>query len=139
MVLESSLRSPLKEYYENIGYKTYAEVPMLSRKIDLVSAKPDFSEVIAIEMKVQRWKDALQQALAYRIAADRVYVAMWHKYVHRIPIELFQKFGIGILSVNGVVEEKLVAKKSNNIHSTIASDLIGCLNSQQMVLGGENG
>lgn len=123
MVLESTLFAPLQNYYENKECTVFSEVPMLSRKIDLVSVNSDLSEIIAVEIKVNKWKNALQQALAYRIAADKVYVAIWYEYIHRVPIDLFNKFGIGLLSVNGVVEKKLEAQKSRNKHPKIALEL----------------
>ncbi len=49
-------------------------MPILARRADLVGARDD--GLVAIELKLNDWREAFRQALAYQLAADRVFVAM---------------------------------------------------------------
>ena len=65
---------------------------------ELLAAEPD---VVAIEAKLHRWKDALRQAKTYKRFADRVVVAM---DAHGIPsqpaaLDEFQSAGVGLCAV----------------------------------------
>jgi len=59
--------------------------------------------LIAIEAKLTRWWDALEQAEAYRQFADRVYVALPADCVGPAVRSrgAFERAGVGLLSVNG--------------------------------------
>lgn len=58
------------------------------------------SEVICVEAKVHKWKDAINQATRNQIFSHRSYVAMPEKIAQRIKNECaFTHFGIGLLSV----------------------------------------
>lgn len=69
-----------------------------SRRIDIVGLKD--SKLIAIEVKVKNWKRAFQQAMIYRICADKVWVAIWHKYEENIDQELYDTHGLGLMSIH---------------------------------------
>ncbi len=62
------------EWLETSGYKVETEVPILRRIADLVSLRDD--GLVAVELKLRDWRQALQQAIAYQLAADRTWVAM---------------------------------------------------------------
>src|SRR2546426_360049 len=49
------------------------EVPILGRRADLVGSRG--ATVAAIEMKMHRWGEALRQAIAYQLGANRVSLA----------------------------------------------------------------
>lgn len=70
--------------------------------------------IVAIEAKLTRWLDALEQALAYRQFADRVYVALPADCVSP-ALRARQRFlsaGIGLLSVNGAIRCEIRASSS---------------------------
>lgn len=70
------------------------------------------SALIAIEAKLTRWVDALEQALAYRQFADRVYVALPADRVIQ-PLRaraMFERAGVGLLSVNGKIRCEIRAR-----------------------------
>lgn len=69
----------------------------LSKQLSSVQA-----EVIAVEAKLERWNEALQQAVTYQRFADRVFVAMDHERikVKHVPIAEFMSSGVGLLSVS---------------------------------------
>jgi len=67
-------------------------------------------------MKMHRWAEALRQAIAYQLAADRVWVAMplgaaCRAYRHRWT---FQSEGVGLLAVDdqGRVRSPILAAAS---------------------------
>ena len=72
--LEADLIEPLAAWLEDAGFDVHMEVPILGRRADLVGSRAD--SVIAIEMKLHDWAQALRQAVAYQLAADRAWVAM---------------------------------------------------------------
>jgi hypothetical protein len=97
-------------YDNNLRYRT--EVPFFLNKIDLVSINPKNGDVIAVEAKVSNWNRAVQQATSYSLCANKVYLALWHEYAHRVDVDVLNHYGIGLMSVNGNVEVLHHAKKS---------------------------
>src|SRR2546422_8188631 len=71
---EVDLREPVATWLRDAGFDVRIEVPILGRRADLVGSRG--TSVTAIEMKMHRWAEALRQAIAYQLAADRVWVAM---------------------------------------------------------------
>jgi hypothetical protein len=88
-------------------FNTVREVPLFENRIDLVVHNRSLSNIIAVEVKVDKWFRALQQAVLYRICADRVYVALSEDFVHRVDLPLMARYGVGLLSVNGSLNEIL--------------------------------
>lgn len=75
------------------------EVPILGRRADLVGVRDD---VVAVELKLRDWGEALRQAIAYQLAADRVWIAMplaTASAAHRHRWEL-EAEGVGLLVVD---------------------------------------
>ncbi len=72
--LESDLVPPVTAWLEASGYRVEAEVPILGRRADLIGAKGE--GLVAVELKMRDWREAMRQALAYQIAADRAWIAM---------------------------------------------------------------
>lgn len=71
------------------------------------------AEVIAIEAKLIRWKEALAQAEAYSDFADRCIVAMDPGGVPRRKEskELFAHSGVGLISFDGLEKKTIVRSK----------------------------
>lgn len=111
MIKEEDLVSKVKAFFVKRGFKTYKEVRIRARRIDLVSIKDD--KLLAIEVKVNNWKRAFQQAIVYRLCADKVYVAIWHPSIENINKSRYEEYGIGILSIK---EESIrVVKKPQKV------------------------
>jgi len=72
--LESELAEPIAAWLEDAGYSVRMEVPILGRRADLLGFRP--GSVTAIEAKMSNWVQALRQAIAYQLGADRSWVAM---------------------------------------------------------------
>jgi hypothetical protein len=122
MSSEKAMYEPLESYFHSKGFETFREVPLLTRRIDLLGV--NHSEIAAVELKVKNWQKALQQALSYRLCANRVYVAVSKVFVHRVNTELFRHYGIGILSVDGDVSPVLEASNSQIIHSSLLGKIL---------------
>jgi hypothetical protein len=51
-----------------------SEIPILGRRADLVGSCDE--SLVAVELKLRDWREAIRQAMAYQLAAERVWVAM---------------------------------------------------------------
>ncbi|HYY49041.1 MAG TPA: hypothetical protein VFA17_10245 [Thermoplasmata archaeon] len=100
--LESDLRDPLMTWLDDSGFEVRVEVPILWRRADLVGLKE--GELIAVEMKLNQWREALCQATAYQVAADRAWVAMPLEAASRAYRErwIFEAQGVGLLAVDAL-------------------------------------
>ena len=60
------------------------------------------AEVCVFELKIEKWRRAVFQALQYRVAANSVAIVMPSHFIHRIePFgENLRKFGIGVISLD---------------------------------------
>lgn len=114
----------IERKYPERDYIKKREVPLISRKIDLLMLELSSNEIIAIEVKVTNWRKALKQASCYLLCADRAYVALWHDFIHRINPQAFDKEGIGLLEVNGKVIQRIEAKKSNSIQKGLRNRIL---------------
>jgi hypothetical protein len=119
VVSENQLVSETENYFQEMEFRTAREIPLFENRIDLVVHNTNLSRIIAIEVKVDKWFRALQQAVLYRICADKVYVALSESFLHRVDLPLFKKYGIGLLSVNGNVSEVFPPEASKYVmHGT---------------------
>src|SRR5881409_934018 len=111
---ESDLREPVATWLRDAGFDVRIEVPILGRRADLVGSRG--TSVTAIEMKMHRWAVALRQAIAYQLAADRVWVAMPLDAACRAYRQrwTFQSEGVGLLAVDdqGRVRSPILAAAS---------------------------
>jgi len=126
MVYEHELISTIESAL-NKDYQIDREVPMIDKFIDIVaiSKNPNEKEIIAIEVKIKNWKRAIQQAITYRLCADKVYVAIWHEFRHRVDENVLDYFGIGLMEVNGTTQIVKTARQSDKIHPAIRENIIG--------------
>jgi len=104
--------------YEKGWYYT-TEVPFYRSKIDFVTVNPRNKEVIAIEAKISNWYRAIQQATSYTLCANKVYLAMWHEFAHRVNRDFLDRYGIGLMSVNGTVDVLHKARKSRDANNEL--------------------
>jgi hypothetical protein len=97
---EADLREPVTKWLRDGGFQVRLEVPILSRRADLVAARAGL--VTAIEMKLHDWAQALRQAMAYQIAANCAWVAMPLAAACRAYRERwrFEAEGVGLLAVD---------------------------------------
>lgn len=61
--------------------------------------------IIAIEGKLSNWQSGLAQAIRYQRFAQSAYVALDKNYIHRVDLNEFKKYNIGLISVGSKVEQ----------------------------------
>lgn len=99
---ESDMLLPVLRLFPKKRFRRYVEVPLGRKRIDLICVrKGKEDEVVAIELKIGDWRKALWQATHNLQIAERTYVALWHKFVHRAEKnrELLERYGVGLISV----------------------------------------
>jgi hypothetical protein len=82
------------------GKRFMTDVPLGPKRIDLVFTSDDPNKIIAVEVKVKNWREALKQALVYQMCADESYVAIHQRYSKPINREKFEELGIGLIMVD---------------------------------------
>ena len=135
MKTENDLVEIVRTTFSRRGFLVNTEVPMLSKRIDILCMNPDTNDVIAIEAKLQKWKRAFQQALTYRLCSNLVYIAIHHEFSHRVNIELLQKHGVGLIVVNhDGIDIPLEASQSTIMHHGIKEDVMPYLGGEHSVV-----
>jgi hypothetical protein len=110
------IRNPSSEPTRNFqGYGMLTELKVGSKIADLVFFDTGLKEIIAVELKVNKWKSALHQAMTYQLWATESYAALSRKYVNGAlkNRRIFKKCGVGIISIDGFTKIELKAKKSS--------------------------
>jgi len=133
--LKKILPSSRKEREEMISFLIENKYLIPNKK-----SKPNFKkgdaykiglkEVIAIEAKLRNWKRGLYQAYRYRQYANKSYLALHSKYVHRAleNKEHFVRSNVGLIEVNDKdilihIEPKRESSKEN-IYSALVYERI---------------
>ena len=131
--VESDLREPVATWLCDEGFDVRMEVPILGRRADLVGSRG--ATVAAIEMKMHRWGEALRQAIAYQIGADRVWVAMPLAAASRAYRQrwTFESQGVGLLAVDdrGHVRGPILAAPSPRLLPFVREKLLETLRIQE--------
>ena len=87
--------------------------------------------VVAVEAKQTRWRDAILQARRYTFFANQSYVAVWAKTAARVDKSLLYRHRVGLISVepNGdcgiVVDAPRVSPRESNMNRFCAEFLYG--------------
>ncbi|NIM15151.1 MAG: hypothetical protein GTO45_24570 [Candidatus Aminicenantes bacterium] len=117
MMSEALLHQKVLNYYKERDKSIFSEVPFMSRIIDLVILEGE--EITSYELKVRKWKHAIEQMKEHRIASSYCYLCMPKKSVsqrlsEKIVEELnFYGFGFALWNENsGEIENVLPARKS---------------------------
>jgi hypothetical protein len=112
-IKEEQLYAPILELFGKDYFAAF-DVQLGPKRIDIVLASKTTDKIVAIEVKVNKWRQAMRQALNYQLAADESYVAIPEKNVNPIDLEEFDKLGIGLIAVNseGKAAIRISAKPS---------------------------
>ncbi len=122
---EADMVNMVKLFFEKQGFRVITEVPMLSKKIDIVCLDPSTQQIIAIEAKLQKWKRGFQQALTYRISSDLVYLAIHRNFSHRVDNELLQEMSVGLIVADqDGVEITFEASEHKIIHEKVRKEVV---------------
>jgi hypothetical protein len=94
--------------------KNLLNINAIFKEGDIYYRNKDFtlfnSDVTAIEGKLSNWQTALEQAIRYQRFASKSYVALDQKFIHRVSIDEFKRYNIGLISVGSKVEEVISPK-----------------------------
>ncbi|MFL6209466.1 MAG: hypothetical protein ACJ74W_11485 [Pyrinomonadaceae bacterium] len=55
--------------------------------------------LVAVEAKQSKWREAILQARRYSFFADQTYIAVWEKTVPSVDLTFLRKHRLGLLSV----------------------------------------
>lgn len=113
--------------YEN--YRCLTEVQIGNKIPDIILVNDDLTDIIAIELKIKKWKDALIQALNYQLWAKKSYIALPFNHINGAleNRDIFEKVGVGIISISDSCKIEIEAKNSMYIINTylnIAKEII---------------
>jgi len=95
------------------------EIRHYEKSIDVASFGCE--ELCTIEVKIENWKKAFQQAFVNLAIADKSYIAMYSRYANRVDMQMLKKFGIGLYSVGAswgeveLLEEARTSQFTNKI------------------------
>lgn len=100
-LLEMSLLSPVLRHLRRRKFRTLlTEVPFYDYRIDVFGFSATQNLTVAIELKLENWRRAFQQALIYQLCADLSFVAMPQANVSRLDLGLFAANGVGVIGVS---------------------------------------
>ena len=121
MIGEDVITEGLRSHYERTGNEVFVEVPMLTKRIDVVLRKDD--KIIAIEAKVKNWRRAMQQAISYRLCADAVYIAIWSDFTHRVDRQLLDEYGVGLIEMGDEPRVLVDSQRTWVIHENVRREV----------------
>lgn len=98
---EASLAAPVVRYLRRCGFRfSQQEVPFFEHRVDVYACNRKLKTTVAVELKLNNWKRALQQALLYQLCADLVFVALPSSSAHKVDRALFEKHGVGLITIS---------------------------------------
>ena len=102
-LIEAEMLEPVLRLFPKSRYERLPEVPLGRKLIDLVCVPLDpFGQSVSIELKIKNWRQALWQAIVNFQMSDQSFIAIWHKFAHRVQkhLELLEFYGIGLIVVH---------------------------------------
>lgn len=118
-VLERSLRRPVHDFFNQRGYSVSDEIALFARRIDIVATRR--REVIAVELKLHDWREALDQARLNLRVSNYSYVALQEPsagFSGRVLAQFIQ-YGVGLLCINSAAYEVLRPVRSHVIQPSL--------------------
>lgn len=96
---EELMSRPVSAHFQSLGYRVYREAKVAGRWVDLLAVG---KEIVAVELKIHNWREALKQAMSYQIGAHYALVAMPLDYVFPAMRfrHLFEREGVGVMAVS---------------------------------------
>lgn len=98
---ESSLLGPVQRYGQRLRFCWQdTEVQFYDYRIDLFAFSESRGLAVAVELKLHRWRRAIEQALIYQLCADRVFIGLPETTARRVDQEMLQRYGIGMIAIS---------------------------------------
>jgi hypothetical protein len=100
-ITEADLAAPVGALFPVPSYRRFDQVPLSRKRIDLVFVGTNHVHTVSVELKIANWKKALWQANVNFQVSNESYIAIWHKYVHRVErhLDVLRAYGIGLIAV----------------------------------------
>ena len=97
---EHQLVRPVSHYFSRHNFALqHHELPFYEYRIDLYGYSEDTDLTLAVELKLDKWQRALEQALLYQLCSDLIYIAMPLTSVRRVDRDALAAHGIGLIAV----------------------------------------
>ena len=98
---EYMLLEPVSAYIRNLEFsEQLTELQFYEHRIDLYCFSPLKNLTAAIELKLEKWQRAYNQALLYQLCADLVFIALPFETTQHVNTEILDEYGIGLLAVD---------------------------------------
>jgi hypothetical protein len=97
---ESALLEPVRGSLRRRGYRRQLpEVQFFEYSMDLYGYAATKNMTTAVELKLDRWMRAFEQAMIYQLCADFVYLALPIRSAARVERPLLERYGLGLIGV----------------------------------------
>lgn len=108
-----------RKYLANVVLKNYINQGLLIKKdnsfyVRISKFDTDEFKLIAVEVKLSKWKEAFNQATYYKKFADYSLVALYEKYIKNVNLQLFRDNNIGLITVDNNLEFDILRKPKIN-------------------------
>ncbi len=97
-MLEKDMMSEAYCYFASLKeYKIVTkEVPFLSRCIDIVMIDSN-NNIISVELKIKKWRHAIEQAINHKLGADRSYICLPRRSITDSMLQALSSSGVGLM------------------------------------------
>ena len=95
---EKSLVAPLRRLFPAARFEMLTEAPFNGKSIDVLFMDRKTRRLIAVELKLDKWRKALRQAAAYQLCAHRVYVGLLESRLNDENLAAMSRHGLGVIS-----------------------------------------
>ncbi len=89
----------VRDKFDNVCGVRFEEFQVLGKRIDVLYVRDDL-QITSIELKVRDWSRGLRQCVQNRVISSRSYLAIWHEFLGRVPVDVFRREGVGLISVS---------------------------------------
>lgn len=98
--LEKIYVEHLANFFTKAGFFVLTNVRLPPREIDLLLLDHKSVKLIAVEVKREKWKDAINQSIKNKLYADYSLLAMPSKNCTRVPLEILHNYGLGMIRMD---------------------------------------
>lgn len=107
---ESEMTAPTLSLFPAAEYHQFEQVPLGRKAIDIVCLKKSELFTTTVELKIEKWREALWQASLNVQIANESYIAIWECFVHRAEkhSDLLRAYGVGLIAVSSSSAEILL-------------------------------
>jgi hypothetical protein len=131
---ESLLYPLVADYKRQKSFQLQApEMQFYEYRIDLFGFSPTLNLSVSVELKLNNWRRAVEQALLYQLCSDYSFIALPEPIVKRVNLDLLSSHGIGLIAVGaaGLCREVLGAAQSKVVRAFYRDAYIDLLQRRQ--------